>query len=150
MTAEDDLVAWARVYRDRDRRVREALAAGVTKHRIHTITGISRATIDRLLTKESTVTTTTEYGSWGRYFDTRLVEDMVTDYLGEFAGDFDVAAVADAFRDAINEQMADVDVVLRGPEFYGPYPKIDGAEDRIRAAVDAVDLGDIVQRFEQD
>ena len=55
---EGDLVEWARVYLDRDRRVRRAYAAGVTKHRIHTLTGISRPTIDRLLTKGTTIVAT--------------------------------------------------------------------------------------------
>jgi DNA-binding transcriptional regulator LsrR (DeoR family) len=50
--AEQDLTAWAAIHRDRDRIVRSAHAAGVTKHRIHQITGISRVTIDRLLTTE--------------------------------------------------------------------------------------------------
>jgi hypothetical protein len=50
--AERDLREWARVTGDRDNRIRAALAEGITKHRIHTITGISRATIDRILAKD--------------------------------------------------------------------------------------------------
>jgi hypothetical protein len=38
---------WATVTRDRDARVRSAVAAGLTKHRVHQITGIGRSTIDR-------------------------------------------------------------------------------------------------------
>lgn len=33
----------------RDERIRAAVAAGVSKHRVHTITGIGRSTIDRIL-----------------------------------------------------------------------------------------------------
>jgi hypothetical protein len=33
----------------RDKRVRAALAAGLTKHRIHLLTGIGRSIIDRIL-----------------------------------------------------------------------------------------------------
>jgi DNA invertase Pin-like site-specific DNA recombinase len=41
---------WVLATRDRDGRVREALSAGVSKHRVHQITGISRSTLDRILT----------------------------------------------------------------------------------------------------
>ncbi|WP_157546733.1 hypothetical protein [Hamadaea tsunoensis] len=45
--AEKALAAWASV--ERDELVRAAHAAGVSKNRIHTITGIARTTIDRIL-----------------------------------------------------------------------------------------------------
>jgi len=47
--AERMLVEWATVTRSRDERVRAALAAGLSKHRISVVSGISRATIDRIL-----------------------------------------------------------------------------------------------------
>lgn len=43
------LTEWATVTRDRDNRVRAAVAAGVTKHRVSVLTGIARTTIDRIL-----------------------------------------------------------------------------------------------------
>lgn len=43
------LIEWATVTRSRNERVHAALAAGLTKHRISVLSGISRATIDRLL-----------------------------------------------------------------------------------------------------
>lgn len=46
--AERELAAWGAMRASRDEIVRRALAAGVTKTRIHEITGISRATIDRI------------------------------------------------------------------------------------------------------
>lgn len=47
--AERMLSEWAMVTRDRDCRVRAAVSAGVSKHRVHLLTGISRSTIDRIL-----------------------------------------------------------------------------------------------------
>jgi hypothetical protein len=47
--AERLLIEWATVMRDRDVRVRAALAAGVSKMRVHQLTGIGRGTIDRIL-----------------------------------------------------------------------------------------------------
>ena len=49
--AERMLNEWAAVTRDRDARVRAAVAAGLTKHRVHHITGIGRSTIDRILAR---------------------------------------------------------------------------------------------------
>ena len=45
--AEQALMAWASI--ERDELVRAAHEAGVSKNRIHTITGIARTTIDRIL-----------------------------------------------------------------------------------------------------
>ncbi len=45
--AEQMLSEWAVTTRDRDTRVRAAVAAGLSKHRVHHITGIGRSTIDR-------------------------------------------------------------------------------------------------------
>jgi hypothetical protein len=47
--AERMLAEWYDVTRDRDSRGRAAVAAGVSKHRIHVITRIGRSTIDRIL-----------------------------------------------------------------------------------------------------
>lgn len=43
------LIEWVMVTRDRDNRVRSAVAAGVTKYRVNQLTGIGRSTIDRIL-----------------------------------------------------------------------------------------------------
>jgi hypothetical protein len=48
--AERLLTEWVTVTRDRDNRVRAAVAAGISKHRVHQLTGIGRSTIDRILT----------------------------------------------------------------------------------------------------
>jgi hypothetical protein len=47
--AERLLIEWADVTRDRDNRVRGAVAAGVSKYRVNQLTSIGRSTIDRIL-----------------------------------------------------------------------------------------------------
>jgi hypothetical protein len=52
--AERRLTEWVTVSRDRDTRVRAAVAAGLSKHRVHVLTGIGRSTIDRILAASAT------------------------------------------------------------------------------------------------
>jgi hypothetical protein len=47
--AEQLLIEWVTVTKDRDNRVRWAVAAGVSKYRVNQLTGIGRSTIDRIL-----------------------------------------------------------------------------------------------------
>jgi hypothetical protein len=47
--AEEMLIEWVTVTRDRDNRVRWALAAGVSKYRVNQLIGIGRSTIDGIL-----------------------------------------------------------------------------------------------------
>jgi len=47
--AEELLIDWVTVTRDRDNRVRAAVAAGVSKYRVNQLTGIGRSTIDRIM-----------------------------------------------------------------------------------------------------
>ncbi len=47
--AEQMLTEWALVTRDRDNRVRSAVAAGVTRYRVEQLTGIAKTTIIRIL-----------------------------------------------------------------------------------------------------
>jgi len=47
--AESDLREWAANRDRRDEIVRAASAAGVSKNRIHVLTGIARTTVDRIL-----------------------------------------------------------------------------------------------------
>ena len=58
------LTEWATVTRDRDNRVRAAVAAGVTKHRVSVLTGLARTTIDRILL-DPTVSAGTSIGPSG-------------------------------------------------------------------------------------
>lgn len=62
--AEKQLTEWAGYNARRDDLVRAALAAGVSKNRIHIITGIARSTIDRIL-QEDTVPCTPESADGG-------------------------------------------------------------------------------------
>jgi DNA invertase Pin-like site-specific DNA recombinase len=49
--AEARLIGWRAMHDQRDEFVREAYAAGVSINRIHTLTGIGRNTIYRILEK---------------------------------------------------------------------------------------------------
>jgi hypothetical protein len=47
--AELMLTEYAAVVRSRDERVRAAVAAGISKHRVHVLSGLGRMTIERIL-----------------------------------------------------------------------------------------------------
>ncbi|WP_282790962.1 DUF6003 family protein [Streptomyces sp. CC224B] len=47
--AERELTQYRRTVDGRDEMIRRANQAGVSKHRIHLLTGIARTTIDRIL-----------------------------------------------------------------------------------------------------
>jgi hypothetical protein len=47
--AERMLIEWVTVTRDRDNRVRAAVAAGLSKYRVHQLTRLGRPTIDRIV-----------------------------------------------------------------------------------------------------
>lgn len=65
--AEAMLKEYAAVTADRDARVRGAVAAGVSKNRVHQLTGIGRMTIDRILASaESDGPSTAPEGGNGR------------------------------------------------------------------------------------
>jgi hypothetical protein len=51
-SAEIALADWAENNAKRDDLVRRAVAAGVSKHRIHVLTGIARTTIDRIVSDD--------------------------------------------------------------------------------------------------
>lgn len=61
--AEQLLVEWAASFGGRDALVLGAYRAGVSKHRIHALTGIARTTLDRILSEESIVSIGTEVKS---------------------------------------------------------------------------------------
>jgi|GEM_PF-6713565 len=58
--AETALTEYAAVVADRDNRVRRAYAEGITKNKIHTLTGIARTTIDRIFEENSVYATATQ------------------------------------------------------------------------------------------
>jgi hypothetical protein len=49
LEAERILAEWALCHADRDKVVRLAHQAGISKHRIYEVTGIARTTIDRIV-----------------------------------------------------------------------------------------------------
>ena len=51
--AEASLAEWAQVDRSRDDRIRAARLAGLSKHRIHVLTGVARTTIDKIIRQEA-------------------------------------------------------------------------------------------------
>ncbi|MDH2428408.1 hypothetical protein [Sphaerisporangium sp. TRM90804] len=87
MSAEDAervLSEWAANVARRDDLVRAANAAGVSKHRIHTLTGIARTTIDRILVERP----------MSRYDLARQVFHS----LGDRVEDYDVDAIVTEIR----------------------------------------------------
>jgi hypothetical protein len=76
--AERELVAWTTANACRDDIIRAAYQAGVAKNRIHTITGIARTTIDRIL-EEHTVR---------RGFIQTATPEEVAQFLEEFVRDW--------------------------------------------------------------
>lgn len=166
---EAELENYARVVAERDNLIIRAQRAGITKNRIHTITGISRSTIDRLLSKENTMTTTTGYGTWNNHGDSSAltVEATVAGYISgadsewidriQADGSFDDMVAA--YRAAINAALPD-GVSLNGNDFYGPaydadkdfdgYPTDeDGALD-ITAIITEINLAAIVDEHDPD
>ena len=49
LSADKNLCKWARQYVRRDEVIRGAVAAGVSIHRVHEVTGIARTTITRIV-----------------------------------------------------------------------------------------------------
>lgn len=80
--AEQDLREWAANRDRRDDLVRAAHQAGVTKHRIHTLTGIARTTIDRILENAMT-------------FTSADLRDQVRTYTDASEGSYDVDAIVE-------------------------------------------------------
>jgi hypothetical protein len=95
------------------------------------------------------MTTTTEYGYWANHDKSHsAVKDTVLDFLGDQADTFDVDGLVMAYTDAINEALPD-GIALRGYNFYGPYPHIDGYFEAIDEAIESVDLGELAQQYER-
>ena len=72
--AEQELAAWAAANEYRDEIIRGAYWAGVTKARIHAVTGVARTTIDRVLQEPASRT---------GLMDAAALHELAT-FLGEF------------------------------------------------------------------
>lgn len=90
---EAKLHEYARINRNRDPLIREALAENISKNKIHTITGISRTTIDRALNKRPHLTQIPYVDLW-RIAKDALPETDVDDIIipnpniqGPYGGD---------------------------------------------------------------
>lgn len=146
--AEQGLRDWAANNARRDALISTARQAGVSKNRIHILTGIARTTIDRIL--EAPMTATTSYGSFINHCAdsgaSANIDSYVATALGEYASDYDVEAVVNGFRDGINAELDDTGVSLHGDEFYGPYPKRD---TDIAAAIERVDFWEIAAKHDK-
>lgn len=94
---------------------------------------------------------TTEYGIWDDTIPGGLtLRDGLVAALGDSADSFDVDAIAEDYRTAINTTLDDRGITLAGESFYGPYPRPAEARQEIAAAVEAVDLWEIVARYDPD
>ena len=56
LAAERNLTEYQRIASSRDSRVLDAHNAGISKNRIHTLTGIARTTVDRIVEDSMTIT----------------------------------------------------------------------------------------------
>ena len=100
--------------------------------------------------------TTTSYGSWFNVMQqltSPTPDDDVLNFLGDFSADYDVDALITAYRQAIAERLDAhpelSGVTLAGDEFYGPYPRPEGATaEMIREAIEEIDLDALAHRFE--
>jgi hypothetical protein len=144
-TAEAALAEWARITGDRDNRVRGAIAAGVTKNRIHTITGISRATIDRIL-KEHAMTTTTVILT-GNLNTARLIDGLYA-----WSGDTPTEQ-ADQFVEAALEEYRTIIESHTGGTWVRDFSEVivdidsqDVDEDEIERLIEDIDLVPIHQK----
>jgi hypothetical protein len=100
--AEQALMAWASI--ERDELVRAAHEAGVSKNRIHTITGIARTTIDRILEPPMPQTQTDRLVNYLTRFTAQWPRQGFPPYLGyspSMASAYSAQQIAEAlFADA--------------------------------------------------
>ncbi|WP_018600983.1 hypothetical protein [Mycobacterium sp. 155] len=93
----------------------------------------------------------TAYGTWTTIIDSSSAgfAHSVATSLGSFVDDFDVDAIISDYHDAVAAAVrAECDVDLSGSEFLGEYPKPEGINEQIAAAVEGVDFWAIVQRHD--
>lgn len=99
-------------------------------------------------TEGNVMNATTDYGAWSDFTNHYQPLDVVSDYLNEFAADYDVEAIVNDYVDAVNAALPD-GVTLNGNLFFGPHPRPDDSSERIREAIESVDLAPIAARHER-
>lgn len=96
--AEQMALDWAANYARRDEMVRAVKAAGLTKLRIHKLTGIARTTIDRIL--EETAVLYTE-----------KLATQINATLGDHPEDFDIEGIVEEIGDTYGRDLVDIDLI---------------------------------------
>lgn len=95
------------------------------------------------------MSTRTQLLSWGGYTSSDSVEDVVLDFVGDYAASYDLPGLAEAYRAAVNAALDGTTIALVGNEFYADYPAPDNATELIEAAIEGVDLTPIAQRYDR-
>lgn len=93
--------------------------------------------------------TMTAYGSWmditGR---ARQVEYSVYKVVGARSGSYDLAALVKAYRSEVSKALPE-GISLHGANVFGPYPRPNDAMDRIKTAIEVVDLAALSEKYER-
>lgn len=93
----------------------------------------------------------THYGSWDKYRadSDRTVEQTVREFVGGDVANYDVDALTEAYRAMINLELP-TEIALDSDQFYGPEPiPADAGRTAIEAAIEAVDLDDLVTLYDR-
>lgn len=101
--AEKALTDWAANNARRDDLVRAARAAGVTKNRIHVLTGIARTTIDRIFQERS--------------MNVQDLTAAVKTTLGDYPGSFDIEGLVEEIRATYGNDIKSIDDIP-GDEYW--------------------------------
>lgn len=82
----------------------------------------------------------TAYGSWADITGRgKQVEHPVFDLVGLRFNGYDIVRLTVAYRREVIKALPE-GISLHGINFFGPYPQPDNATERIKAAIDAIDL----------
>lgn len=100
--------------------------------------------------KENAVSATTQLRRSLTSYLGDTADGAVLNFLGDQAESYDVDGLVHAFRNAIAGELDDHGISLAGDEFYAPYPVPDGIDELIEAAIEAVDLGELAEKFDRD
>lgn len=93
--------------------------------------------------------TMTAYGTWADITGRgKQVEHPVFDLVGARFNGYDIVGLVDAYQREVIKALPE-GISLHGVNFFGPYPQPDNATDRIKAAIEAVDLGDLASQFDR-
>lgn len=100
--------------------------------------------------KENTVNATTQLSRRLASYLGDTAEGVVLGFLGEQSDSFDVPGLIHAFCAAIAAQLDGTTITLADDVFYAAYPEPDNADELIEAAIEAVDLDELAEKFDRD